>query len=202
MVTVLAAMRRRAILATLAVAFAGFLPGYAASAPAGSANVSLAVLPFTNASGDASQDSFVDGMTDEISATLARIDGLHVGARTSAFRFKGQSDTRVIGQALSKTHVVQGSVNRMGDGIRLSARLVKADDGQQLWSEAYDRKFADIFEIEEDIAQHVASTLNVPLGLQPGDRLVQDRTTNMAAYENYVRAKPLIRARGQKPFAD
>jgi tetratricopeptide (TPR) repeat protein len=91
---------------------------------------------------------------------------------------------------------------RIGDGIRISARLVRADDGQQLWSQDYDRIFADIFDIEEDIAQHVASTLNAPLGLRPGDRLVQDRTTNMAAYENYVRAKPLIRARGQKPFAD
>ncbi len=190
--------KRYSCLAAALAVFQLVAPANAAETP-----ISVAVLPFANASGNAGQDLFADGMTDEIGATLARIQGLHVMARASAFRYKGQTaDSRAIGQALAANHLVEGSVSREGDQIGFSARLVRAGDGRELWAQDYAGTFASVFDIEADIAQHIATALNVPLGLAPGEALVRDRTTNMGAYENYVRAKPLIRARGQKPFAD
>ena len=164
--------------------------------------VSLAVLPFANTSGDVGEDAFADGISDEIGAALSQVLDLHVGARTSAFRFKGEADTAKIGTALSRNYLLQGTVRKTGDNLSLSARLVRASDGASLWSKDYDGKLAGFFDMEEDIAKNVAATLRVPTGLGNGDKLVKDRTANMAAYEKYVRAKPLIRARGLKAFAD
>ena len=162
-------------------------------------SVSVAVLPFANASGDAAQDALVDGLTEEIAAALANVRGLDVGARSSAFRFKAAPrDLRAIGDQLKKTHFVEGSVRKADDRVRLSARLVRAADGVQLWSEDYYTPFADIFDIQDAIAKSVASALQVRVDATP----VPSRTTNMAAYEQYLRARPLIRARGPKPFAD
>jgi adenylate cyclase len=161
--------------------------------------VSVAVLPFANASGDANQDAIADGLTEEIAAALANVRGLNVGARSSAFRFKATPrDLRAIGGQLKKTHLVEGTVRKADDRVRLSARLVRAADGMQLWSEDYYAPFADIFDIQDAIAKSVASALQVRVDVAP----VPGRTTNMAAYEQYLRARPLIRARGPKPFAD
>jgi TolB-like protein/tetratricopeptide (TPR) repeat protein len=202
MVAVLTRMKHHAMYLALACAGLALVP-LAVNAASSPPAVSLAVLPFANASGDASQEPFADGMTDEISATLAKTEGLHVGARVSAFRFKGQAaDSRTLGQALGANHLVEGSLWHSGTRILITARLINADDGQQLWAQDYDKPFSGIFDIEDDITHHIATALNVPVRLQPGDKLVPDRTANMAAYENYVRAKPLIRTRGQKPFAD
>jgi TolB-like protein/tetratricopeptide (TPR) repeat protein len=169
------------------------LPGIAA------AQNSVAVLPFANTSGDAAQDALADGLTEEIAAALATVKGLNVGARSSAFRFKAQPrDFRAIGEQLKKTHLVEGTVRKADDRVRLSARLVRASDGMQLWSEDYYTPFADIFDIQDAIAKSVASALQVRVDAAP----VPSRTRNMAAYEQYLRARPLIRARGPKPFAD
>ena len=164
----------------------------------GQNSVSVAVLPFANASGDAAQDALAEGLTEEIAAALATVDRLNVGARSSAFRLKPPRDLRAIGDQLKKTHLVEGSVRKADDRIRLSARLVRAADGMQVWSEDYYAPFADIFDIQDAIARSVASALQVRADAAP----VPSRTTNMAAYEKYLRARPLIRARGPKPFAD
>ena len=120
--------------------------------------VSVAVLPFANASGDTAQDALVEGLTEEIAAALATVDGLNVGARSSAFRFKASPrDFRAIGDQLKKTHLVEGTVRKADDRVRLSARLVRAADGMQLWSEDYDTPFADIFDIQDAIAKSVSS---------------------------------------------
>jgi len=163
--------------------------------------VSVAVLPFANVSGDAGQDALADGLTEELAAVLANVPGLDIGARASAFRFKAPPrDFRAIGEALKKTHLVDATVRKIDDRVRLSARLVRASDGMALWSEDYYAPFADIFDIEDAIAKAVAGALQVRV---PADAvLVRSRTANMAAYEQYVRARPLIRARGPKPFAD
>src|SRR5262249_24330935 len=102
--------------------------------------VSIAVLPFANLSGDASQDFFSDGMTEEITATLSQIGDLRVVGRTSAFQFKGASgDIHAIGQQLHATHLIEGSVRRTGDRVRVTAQLIRADDGVHLWSQNYNR---------------------------------------------------------------
>jgi adenylate cyclase len=162
--------------------------------------ISVAVLPFTNLSGDANE-AFADGFTEDLAATLAKIPALNVGARASAFRFKAPiRDRKAIGQALAKTHLVEGTFRTDSGRIRVLVRLIRADDGEQLWYEDYDEALPGIFNIEEAIAKAVAGALRVPL--PAGEPLVRNRTTNMDAYEKYLRAKPLIRARGQKPFAD
>jgi TolB-like protein/tetratricopeptide (TPR) repeat protein len=169
------------------------------TAAAAQAQVSVAVLPFANVSGDADQDAIADGLTEEIAAALATVKGLNVGARSSAFRFKAQPrDLRAIGDQLKKTHLVEGAVRKADDRVRLSARLVRASDGMQLWSEDYYTPFADIFDVQDAIAKSVAGALQVRVDAAP----VPSRTRNMAAYEQYLRARPLIRARGPKPFAD
>jgi TolB-like protein/tetratricopeptide (TPR) repeat protein len=187
-------------LAAAALSLAGLLAAQAGHAAA--PTVSLAVLPFANTSGDAGQDAFADGVADEIGASFAQIPELRVGARTSASRVKGQTDTRAIGMALGRLFLLQGSVKKTNGNIRIEARLVRAADGMQLWSQTYDGALSGFFDMEEDMASHVAGALNVSAGTLSGEKLTRDRTANMDAFEKYLRAKPLIRARGQKPFAD
>ena len=139
----------------------------AASSVAGA--ISIAVLPFVNLSGDASQEFFSDGMTEEITSALAKIPDLRVVGRTSAFQFKGEKkDLRAIGQALIATHLLEGSVRKAGTRVRIAVQLIKTDDGKQIWSESYDRELTDVFAIQEDIATAIAGALRMPLGLETG----------------------------------
>ncbi len=166
----------------------------AASTAAGA--ISIAVLPFVNLSDDRQQEFFSDGMTEEITGALAKISDLRVVARTSAFEFKGQNrDIQAIGQALRATHLIEGSVRKAGTRVRITAQLIKTDDGTHIWSENYDRELTDVFAIQEDIAQAIAGALRVPLGLQPGSTLITNRTANLDLYEQYLRARALHRAR-------
>jgi len=165
-----------------------------AAAGASPTGVSIAVLPFANVSGDASRDFFSDGMTDEISGALAKVADLRVIARSSAFQFKGQNqDVRAVGQALGATHLIDGSVRQAGNRVRITAQLVRAGDGVQLWSENYDRELTDIFAIQEEIARAIAGALRVPLGLAQGETLVRNRTVNLDSYQQYLRARAFRR---------
>jgi len=158
--------------------------------------IAIAVLPFTNLSSDKEQEFFSDGMTEEITSALAKVPNLQVVGRTSAFEFKGQNkDLRAIGQALGATHLIEGSVRKAGDRVRITAQLIRADNGLHLWTENYDRELTDIFAIQEEIAQAIAGALRVPLGLQQGDTLVSNRTSDLASYDRYLRARALFRAR-------
>ena len=157
--------------------------------------ISLAVLPFANLSDDQSQAFFSDGITEEITTALARIPDLRVVARGSASQFKGQQrDMRAVGQALNATHLIEGSVRKAGTRLRISAQLVKADDGVNIWVNNYDRELTDVFAIQEEIATAIAGALRMPLGLNPGERLVASRTIMPEDYQEYLRAKPLVRA--------
>jgi TolB-like protein len=159
--------------------------------------VSLAVLPFSNLSGDASQEFFSDGMTEEITSALARIPDLRVVARTSAYQFRSQNrDIQSIGQQLNATHFIEGSVRKAGERVRITAQLIKADDGTHVWTETYDRQLTDIFAVQEEIATAIASALRVPLGLKEGQSLVANRTTDTDSYQDYLRARALVRLRG------
>jgi TolB-like protein len=137
--------------------------GAAAVRPDGAA-VSIAVLPFLNLSPERENEYFSDGMTEELTNALARVPGLRVASRTSAFTFKGcELDAREIAERLGVGVLVEGSVRKVGDRIRLTAQLVSAVDGCHLWSETYDRTLADVFGMQERLATAIARAL--PLGL-------------------------------------
>jgi adenylate cyclase len=166
----------------------------ASVSPAGA--ISIAVLPFANLSADQEQEFFSDGMTDEISGALAKISDLRVVGRASAFQYKKRdADLRAIGQALGATHLIEGSVRKAGNRVRISAELVQSDNGLQIWSENYDRDLTDVFAIQEDIAKAIAVSLRMPLGLKPGENLVNSRTKDESLHEEYLRAKALVRTR-------
>lgn len=151
---------------------------------------SIAVLPFTNLSGDPAQDYFSDGLSEELIGVLGAIDGLSVTARTSSFAFKGQDiDVRQIGEQLGVGHVLEGSARRQGDRVRISTRLIDAGSGFELWSEIYDRDQADLFAIQQDIAARVADALTIPLMGESASRAAQPPTANLEAYEAYLQGR-------------
>jgi TolB-like protein/DNA-binding SARP family transcriptional activator/cytochrome c-type biogenesis protein CcmH/NrfG len=159
--------------------------------------IALAVLPFANLSTERDQEFFSDGLTDEISSALAKVPDLRLVARTSAFEFKGQNrNIRMIGEQLGATHLIEGSVRRAGDRVRITVQLIRADDGTRIWSDDYDRQLTDIFAIQEEIARAVASSLSVPLGLQPGQSLFPSRDIDSQSYEQYLAARATMRSRG------
>ena len=167
--------------------------------------VSIAVLPFTNLSADPEQEFFSDGITEEITAALARIPDLTVIGRTSAFQFKGKSqDLRTIGQALGAGYLIEGSVRKAGDRVRITAQLIRADSGAHLWAENYERDLTDIFAVQQEIAGAIAGALRIPLALQPDDKPVL--AIDAGAYESYLRAKAMLRgqqaARGLQQVLD
>jgi TolB-like protein/DNA-binding SARP family transcriptional activator len=163
----------------------------AAALPANA--VSIAVLPFVNLSGDAGQDFFSDGITEEISAALARVPDLRIVARTSAFQFKGQNrDIPSIGRQLRATHIIEGSVRKEGDRVRITAQLIDASSGVRLSSDTYDRKLSDIFSTQEDIARNVVAALMSPVGLGRGEQLVASRDIDPESYQQFLHTREMV----------
>ncbi|MGH9367070.1 MAG: protein kinase domain-containing protein, partial [Thermoanaerobaculia bacterium] len=157
---------------------------------------SIAVLPFTNLSGDKEQEYFSDGLSEELMGLLTKVKELRVAGRTSSFAFKGKAeDLAVIGQKLHVATVLEGSVRRSGDQLRVSTQLVNVGDGYQIWAETYDRKMTDVFAVQDEIAAAVVAALKVKL--LAGERRVgsQRRTSNPEAYNQYLLGRQLaIRA--------
>jgi TolB-like protein len=152
---------------------------------------SIAVLPFANMSGDKDNEYFSDGLAEEIINALAQNAGLKVIARTSAFAFRGkEQDIRKIAEALDVKTILEGSVRRAGNRIRVMAQLIKAEDGSHLWSQRYDREMADIFELQDEVAQAIASALQVKLSGAPAP--LHQYKPNLAAYEALLKARYLI----------
>lgn len=150
---------------------------------------SVAVLPFVNMSPDSDQEYFADGMAEELINTLAKVDGLRVIARTSAFAFKGtNADIATIGSRLNVAAVVEGSVRKAGDRLRITAQLVDAAGGHHLWSEVYDRPVQDVFAVQDEIARTIVTTIRPKLLGDPDKPLVTRATESQAAYELYLRA--------------
>ncbi len=165
------------------------------SAP--SAPASIAVLPFVNMSSDKEQDYFSDGLAEEMLNSLAKIPGLRVAGRTSAFQFKEKNeDLRVIGQKLNVATVLEGSVRKEGQRVRITAQLIKVDDGFHLWSETYDRELNDIFAVQEEIARAVAGSLKVAL-LGEKTATPPARGTNPEAYNAYLQGRYFLERRSQ-----
>ena len=135
-----------------------------APAPAVATAKSIAVLPFVNMSGDAGNEYFADGLSEELINLLAKIPELRVAARTSAFKFKGEKiNVQEVAQKLNVAHVLEGSVRKSGNKVRITAQLIKAADGYHVWSETYDRTLDDIFVVQDDIAGAVVKALQVTL---------------------------------------
>ncbi len=158
----------------------------AISARASAPIPSIAVLPFANMSGDREQEYFSDGLTEEIINALANVPSLKVIARTSAFAFKGQNvDIRKIAETLGVANVLEGSVRRAGNRIRVTAQLIEASDGTHLWSERYDRQMEDVFAVQDEISAAISSALKLKLTLEPANR--RRYQPNLRAYEAYLK---------------
>ena len=151
---------------------------------------SVAVLPFVNMSNDSDNEYFSDGLTETLLHMLARVPGLKVAARTSSFAFKGQDKTiGEIARALGVAHVLEGSVQRVGDRVRITAQLIRADDGFHVWSENYDRTLDDIFGIQDEIAEKVGGALSVSLlGTPAKADITGVATSDPDAYDLYLQA--------------
>jgi TolB-like protein/DNA-binding winged helix-turn-helix (wHTH) protein/lipopolysaccharide biosynthesis regulator YciM len=151
---------------------------------------SLVVLPLTNLSGDPSQDYFADGMTDELTTDLARISSLRVISETSAIRYRGTHATlRQIAQELDVDAVVEGSVARSGDQVRITAQLIDAKNDRHLWAQSYDRQGADVLGLQRDVARAIASQVHLKLTPAEARRLEALPTRDPQAYDAYLRAK-------------
>ncbi len=158
---------------------------------------SIAVLPFTSMSGDPEGEYFSDGIAEEIINALTQLKGLRVAARTSAFSFKGRNvDLRAIGDQLGVRTVLEGSVRRAGNRLRITAQLINVVDGYHLWSERYDRDATDVFAIQDEIARAIASKLEVSISQRSGEHLVKRATDNLAAYEAFLKGRALEMERG------
>ncbi|MCA1659736.1 MAG: hypothetical protein LC642_04235, partial [Verrucomicrobiaceae bacterium] len=151
---------------------------------------SIAVLPLVNQSGDPAQEYFSDGLSEELINVLGQIRELRVIGRNSSFRFKGKTDdSRVIGQALRVANVLEGSVRKAGDRVRISVQLVDTATDSQRWSQTYDRGLKDVFAVQEEIAKSVADQLRVTLVGGAGDALARPSNQNLDAYNLYLQGQ-------------
>ena len=158
---------------------------------------SIAVLPFVNMSSDQDQEWFADGLTEEILNSLAKTPDLLVAARTSSFGYKGSTDpVPAIASALGVDHVLEGSVRRGGDTIRITAQLIRAADGFHLWSETYDRTLDNIISIQEEIAIQIAKALQTAMDPDALEQMMSVGTTSVPAYDAYLTGVGLWRSAG------
>jgi serine/threonine-protein kinase len=169
----------------------------AAGSAVADADRSIAVLPFANMSGDAENEYFSDGISEEIINALTQVKGLRVAARTSAFSFKGKNvDLRAIGDQLGVSTVLEGSVRKAGKRLRITAQLINVADGYHLWSERYDRELTDVFAIQDEIANAISVRLQLTLGTSGERQLVKPATENIDAYDLYLKGRALEMQRG------
>lgn len=175
--------------------------GGSKSTPATAQTPSIAVLPFANLTGDKENEYFSDGITEEIINALANVEGLRVVARTSAFSFKGKDvNVRKIGEELNVATVLEGSVRRDGNQLRVSAQLIGALDGYHLWSRIYDRELKNIFAVEDELARAIVDALK-PRLIVARPRLVAQSTANAKAHDLYLRGRFLWNQRNKEGLA-
>jgi TolB-like protein/tRNA A-37 threonylcarbamoyl transferase component Bud32/Flp pilus assembly protein TadD len=166
--------------------------GKTAIAPDASAR-SIAVLPFVNQSGNADDEYFSDGMSDELASALMKVRDLRVAARSSAFTFKGKNvDAREVGEKLDVATVLEGTVRRSGDKLRVTAQLVNASDGLVRWSERYEREAKDVFAVQDDITTAIVAALKLTLGTGAVAGSKAGRTEDAEAYDLYLRGRFLV----------
>ena len=150
----------------------------------------IAVLPFVNMSGDAENEYFSDGIAEEILNLLTKLPQLKVASRTSSFVFKGkEAGIRAVATELDVSYVLEGSVRRAGDHVRITAQLIEADGDSHLWSETYDREMKDVFAIQDDIARSITDALKVALSPRERRALQNVATADAQAYDFYLRGR-------------
>jgi serine/threonine protein kinase/Tfp pilus assembly protein PilF len=163
---------------------------YPAPVTTSDANRAIAVLPFVNSSADPANEYFSDGMTDELITALTKVEGLQVASRTSAFALKDRrEDVRTIGSRLNVSTVLEGTVRKSGNRLRITVQLSSVADGRTLWSERYDREMADVFAIQDEIAQTIVRTLRSTLLGHLGDPTPVRYTGNVRAYSLYLKGR-------------
>src|SRR5712692_9980561 len=151
---------------------------------------SIAVLPFDNMSKDPEQDYFSDGITEDITSSLSKISSLFVIAHNSAFTYKGKAvKVQDVSREMGVRYVLEGSVRKADNQVRVTTQLVDATTGEQLWTERYDRPFKDIFALQDEIVQKIVTTLKLQLSLREQGILVRKTTDNLAAYDYYLRGR-------------
>jgi adenylate cyclase len=154
---------------------------------------SIAVLPFNNMSGDPEQEYFSDGMTEDIITDLSKVSGLFVIARNSSFAYKGQSpDIRKVSRELGVRYVLEGSVRRAGERVRINAQLIEGPTGGHVWADRFDRKLEDIFEVQDEVTREIVNALKVALTPEEKSRRAVKNEVNAEAYDLVVRAREKI----------
>jgi adenylate cyclase len=157
------------------------------------ATASIAVLPFNNMSGDPEQEYFSDGISGDIITDLSKIAGLTVIARNSSFTYKGRSvDVRAVGRELGVRSVLEGSIRRAGQRVRITAQLIDAETGGHLWGDRYDRDLTDIFEVQDDVTHRIVDALKVTLGPAEKARLAKSEPSNIDAYDYLLRGREIM----------
>ena len=175
----------------------------ATTAPAATNEKSIAVLAFSDLSPERDQEYFSDGMAEEILNALSKVKDLKVAGRTSSFHFKGRNeDLRTIGETLGVAHILEGSVRKQGDKVRITAQLIQVSNGFHLWSETYDGDMGDVFELQERIARAITDELEVVLQDGQAQRLVQATTENPEAYRLFLHAAAIIGRRDIARFSE
>ena len=158
------------------------------------AKLSIAVLPFNNMSDDSEQEYFADGMTEDLITDLSKISGLFVIARTSSFAYKGRVvDVREVARELGVRYVLEGSVRKAGDRIRINAQLIDATSGGHVWAERYDRQLIDIFDLQNEVIERIVTALAVRLTPQESERVTHRSTNDVTAYDHFLRGLALAR---------
>jgi len=156
-------------------------------------HTAIAVLPFTNMSGDPEQEYFSDGISEDIITDLSKIAGLMVIARNSSFAYKGRSvDVRTVGRELGVQSVLEGSIRRSGNRARITAQLIDATSGGHLWGARYDRDLTDIFEVQDDVTRRIVDALKVTLSPAEKERLADTKTPNLTAYDYVLRGREFM----------
>ena len=154
---------------------------------------SIAVLPFTNMSGDPEQEYFSDGISEDVITDLSKIAGLMVISRNSSFTYKGRLvDVRAVGRDLGVRSVLEGSIRRAGNRVRITAQLIDATSGAHLWADRYDRDLTDIFAVQDDVTRRIVDALKVTLSPAEKARLADSGTPNIDAYDCYLRGRELL----------
>ena len=174
-------------------------PGSQRSSPASATRSSIAVLPFANLSADPENEYFSDGITEEILTALAKLGDLKVISRTSVMRYKGTTKSaREIGSELQVGAVLEGSVRRAAERVRITAQLIEARTDAHLWAESYDRELVDIFAIQTDVAERIVEALRVRLSPRERARIAERPTESVDAYESYLKARYLVPRRTEQ----
>ena len=162
---------------------------------------SIAVLPFDNLSGDSEQEYFSDGITEQIITSLSKVPNILVIARNSTFAYKGKSaKIQQIAEELAVRYVLEGSVRRAGDSVKITAQLIDAHSGYHIWSQRFDRELRDIFEVQDEIAMSIVRALQLAMGQESRTHLIEARTQDPTAYDFYLRGRDFVGQNREKAF--